>query len=409
MKGKTKVLYILIAFVASVLLWVYVVGVERPQKEETISGIPVTFVGEDVIYEDFDLVITSERRPTVNLTVMGSITDIAALNTNKESIKVEADIRNINSAGQKFVNYTVTLPNEDVVLLEQSPYSLSVQFGKVQTVAVPVNLKNSGSVAEDYIAKTPIIEPASLQITGPADVVEQIETAEVTWTRQNVDQTLTVDLDYILLDGEGKEIPTDDLSANHEVVSVTIPVQKTKTVPLVVEFKDGGGATSKNAAATIDPPTIEIAGEPSVVDGLNSINVGTIDLAEVVGSWNADYDIPLPNGVESISGESRCNVSVQMSGLKIETIVCDNVTAIHPPEGYVAELITRERSVTLRGPAEDMDRLEATDVRIVVDLAEQGITEPGKHTVPATVYVDGFTTISELYQVNIAVEILPEE
>lgn len=408
MKGKTRALYILIAFVASVLLWIYVVGVERPQKEDVITGVPVTFVGEDAMFEDYDLIITSDKRPTVSLTVMGSIRDVAALNTNKESIIVEASLSNIKSTGLKQISYTVTLPNDDVTLLEQAPYYLSVRVEKVSMMPVEVKINNKGSVAEEFIAKTPVIEPASLQISGPEDTVSRIDHAEVVWTRENMDQTLTLDLGYVLYDAEGAVIPMDGLTANYDVVSVTIPIQKTKSLPLTVGFTDGGGASSANATYTVDPPYIEIAGEPSVIDGLNSLEVANVNLAEVVGAWSQSYEIQLPNGVESISGESECTVTVELTGLKVAQINCDNITAIHAPEGYTAEPITRERQVTLRGPAADIDQIEMSNVRIVADLEGQDIVERGRYTVGATVYVDGFTTVSELYPVTIVVEVVPE-
>lgn len=409
MKGKTRALYILIAFVASVLLWVYVVGVERPQKEDVISGVPVVFVGEDAMLEDYDLVITSDKRPTVSLTVMGSIHDVAALNTNKESIVVQASLSNIKSTGLKQLNYTVTLPNDNVTLLDQSPYYLSVKVEKVSMMPVEVKINNKGSVAEEFIAKTPVMEPASLQISGPEDTVSRIDHAEVVWTRENMDQTLTLDLGYVLYDAEGAAIPMDGLTANYDVVSVTIPIQKTKSLPLTVGFVDGGGATGANATYAIDPPYVEIAGEPSIVDGLNSLEVAKVDLGEVVGAWSQNYEIQLPNGVESISGESECKVSVELTGLKVVQINCDSITAIHAPDGYDAEVITRERQVTLRGPAYDIEQIKASNVRIVADLEGQDVVERGRYTVAATVYVDGFTTVSELYPVTIVVEVVPED
>ncbi len=409
MKGKTRALYILIAFVASVLLWVYVVGVERPQKEDVISGVPVVFVGEDAMLEDYDLVITSDKRPTVSLTVMGSIHDVAALNTNKESIVVQASLSNIKSTGLKQLNYTVTLPNDNVTLLDQSPYYLSVKVEKVSMMPVEVKINNKGSVAEEFIAKTPVMEPASLQISGPEDTVSRIDHAEVVWTRENMDQTLTLDLGYVLYDAEGAAIPMDGLTANYDVVSVTIPIQKTKSLPLTVGFIDGGGATGANATYAADPPYVEIAGEPSIVDGLNSLEVAKVNLGEVVGAWSRNYEIQLPNGVESISGESECEVSVELTGLKVVQISCDSITAIHAPDGYDAEVITRERQVTLRGPAYDVEQIKASNVRIVADLEGQDVVERGRYTVAATVYVDGFTTVSELYPITIVVEVVPEE
>ncbi len=409
MSGKTRVLYILLAFVASTLLWIYVVGVENPQKEDVISGVPVTFIGTDEIYEDYDLMMTSEKRATVDLTVMGSIRDIAELNTHKESITVEVDLSRYNSAGTKQVNYTVIIPNEDVTLLDQSPYYLNVTLENVITTAVEVRLRNDGSVSEGFITKTPTIEPASILVTGPRELVSGISYAEAVWTRENVDSTITADVAYSLYTADGEPVESEALSVNAETVSVTMPVQKMKTIPLAVKIVGGAGAAETDAKWVIDPPEIEVAGEPSIVDGLNSFDVGTIDLADVLGAAEFTFPISLPNGVESLSGEEECSVSVTLEGLAVKTVVCDDIVAINQPEGLAVNVITNERSITLRGRAEDLDEIEPINVRMIADLRGAGITESGRYTVDADVYVDGFPNVGVLGKYNISIELIPED
>ena len=53
-----KWLSLLCAIVVSLGLWVYVVTVENPEGSITIYNIPVTFSGEDLLREDYDLLIT---------------------------------------------------------------------------------------------------------------------------------------------------------------------------------------------------------------------------------------------------------------------------------------------------------------------------------------------------------------
>ena len=409
MNGKTKLLYVLLAFVISVMLWIYVVGVESPQKEDTITGVPVTFVGVDEIYEDYDLVITSEKRVTVDLTVFGSMRDIAALNNDKESISVVADLSHVNSAGTRQLTYTVTLPNENVTLLERSPYYLSVTLEKVMTSAVEIYLRNDGSVTEGYIAKTPLMDPVSLLVTGPQELVERVHHAEVVWSRENMDTTLTMDLPYEFCDEEGNVVSGEGLEVNYEFVNVTVPVLKMKTIPLSVEFIDGAGATGANATADIYPPVIEIAGDASVIDGLNNLVVGTVDLKDVVGSTDISFPINLPNGVESLSGETECTAHVRIEGLAVKNIDCEQITAIYPPEGLVPSIITVRRTVTLRGSEADIALIEPTNIRIVADLSEAGIAERGRYTVPAVVYVDGFPNVGVIGTHSIALELIPED
>ena len=58
MRNK-KILSMLLAVVISLGIWLYVVLVENPEKTATLYNIPVTFSGEDVLREDYDLIIGS--------------------------------------------------------------------------------------------------------------------------------------------------------------------------------------------------------------------------------------------------------------------------------------------------------------------------------------------------------------
>ena len=56
MRNK-KWLSFLLALAVSLALWVYVVTYENQELPATIYNVPVVFVGEDVLREDYDLLI----------------------------------------------------------------------------------------------------------------------------------------------------------------------------------------------------------------------------------------------------------------------------------------------------------------------------------------------------------------
>ena len=64
---KNKILLLIISFIAASVLWVYVVTVVNPEGTRSISGIPVTFSGEDVLREDQNLIITTDYHGDITL------------------------------------------------------------------------------------------------------------------------------------------------------------------------------------------------------------------------------------------------------------------------------------------------------------------------------------------------------
>ena len=68
---RSKLLMILIALASSVALWLYVVTVVNPEDTITLYNIPVNFVGEDVLMDDQNLMITQGADATVTLRFIG--------------------------------------------------------------------------------------------------------------------------------------------------------------------------------------------------------------------------------------------------------------------------------------------------------------------------------------------------
>jgi len=412
MQGKTKILYIIISVFAAVMLWFYVVGVERPEKEDTIAGIPVTFKGEDIIAEDNALVVTSSKKITVSLQVRGSFVDIASLNTQKSSITATVDLSQITTPGVHRLAYDVRLPstNNEVTLLERTPYYIEVRIEKIRSRAIEVRVDTSQmTVAEDYIAEEPVVEPHELTINGPEDKVNKIIYAEVVWDRTDMTSTTQRTLEYKLYDADDREVDMEGLTASSGSVTVTVAIQKTREVPLAVEIIHGGGAAEENTVYTISPEFITIKGEPDEVDAINVITVGSVNLAEVSPSGKFTFPIVnIPNGVINLSGERECNVSVEVKDLAVRLIPCENIIAINKPEGYTAEMITKEIQVSIRGRQEDVDMVQEHNIRVVVDLS--GVPpETDRLIIPAKVNIDGFSNVGAVGIYNVAVRISPAE
>lgn len=57
---RSKLITMAISLLAAICLWAYVVTVVNPDGDTIISGIPVTFSGQEVLREDQQLVIKGD-------------------------------------------------------------------------------------------------------------------------------------------------------------------------------------------------------------------------------------------------------------------------------------------------------------------------------------------------------------
>jgi hypothetical protein len=142
--------------------------------------------------------------------------------------------------------------------------------------------------------------------------------------------------------------------------------------------------------------------QTQVLSGLTQINLGTINLGDLPSATTLEYNIVLPDGVTSLSGETTAKVKVSFPDLATKTFTLNTIIVDNVPEGLVAELAAKSLKVTVRGPKDLINKMTLSDLTAVVDftgksvgtethavrivinskLAEVG--EVGTYTVPAT-------------------------
>jgi hypothetical protein len=97
-------------------------------------------------------------------------------------------------------------------------------------------------------------------------------------------------------------------------------------------------------------------------------------------------------------------VTVDIKGLTTARKTVTNLDYANLPEGFTAEIVSRNLEVVIRGEAGDVSEVAANNIRVVADLSE--ITTAGTTAVPAKVYVDGFANVGAVgeYRMYITVE-----
>ncbi len=411
-----KLLSFLLALLVSVGIWVYVVTVENPEGEDTIYNVPVIFSGDDVLREDYDLVITEDNVSTngVSLTFSGKRTDLKKLSELKNEMYVTIDVVRIRNVGEYRYSYTlsdVTLPasvsSGSVQLAERSPASVSLSVGRLKKKTVPVTVVTDISLAEGFMQQPTLQNYDEIVIEGPENLIEQITSAQVRLERENVEKTITATLPFALMTQEETVIVDDSITCNVDEIEVTLPILMTKDVVLEVGFVDGGGATSDDVNHSIDPVKVTLSGDSSVLSSVSSIKLPNIALSSLMSN-NEEVTcvIPVPEGCTNVSGIDSAVVTVTISNKSIRSLKATNIQIINVPEGMEAVSKTTVLPVVLRANASDADKLSEENIRVVADLSTVAIEGAGAITVPVTVYVDGMENVGAIGpQYSIVVEL----
>jgi len=261
--------------------------------------------------------------------------------------------------------------------------------------------------------RDPIIyTPETLEVSGPESVISQIAYAKVVIDRENLNKTVTGVADFALVDSDGQTIESSEITTSVDQIEYTIPIVMVKDVSLTVNLMGGGGATEDDAVVRIEPSTVTLTGDAELLEGINQIQLGTIDLATFAQSVSETFSIVLPNGVNNLSGEKEATVSVSIKGLATKRVVTNNINLMNVSEGYVAKPITQYKEVLVRGPQEIIDLIDGTNVLVTADLTDIG-NAVGRYSVPTTITIQGYREAGVVggdYNVVVSVEeAVPEE
>ena len=188
-------------------------------------------------------------------------------------------------------------------------------------------------------------------------------------------------------------------------MTATQPVLKTKEVSLKVQLISGGGITSSDCTVSIDPASIKIAGDSRIIDDMNSIELGTIDLSSFNSGYEHTFAIELPEGVQNLTGVSEAKVTIEISGTHTKTFTTSNIACKGVTSGYRATIDTKEIEVTLRALSQDvLNRIKPEDITVVADLSDYG-TMTGQIIVSARVTVSGHENVGAVGDVKVTVTI----
>lgn len=396
-----KWISMLLSLVVSFGLWLYVVTVENPEDERTLSNIPVVFTGEDLLRQDNELLITSDNVPTgISLTFSGKRSELLKLTENKADMVVHVDVSKLRNAQDYTFYYDLTdiaLPTTatdwDLTLVKGSPDQVTITVEKLDRKTIPVKVLTEVDIAEGYAADRLEQNYSEILIEGPVDSVRRVSYAQAILRRENVDETITSNLTYQLMDEAGELVNDQSITSDVTEIEVTLPILLYKDVPLEVPLIEGGGVAEKDLIMDIQPKTIRLSADPAVLESIQSIKLPAIDLSGLMtDNETLTRVITIPEECTSLSGEQEAEITVKIKNKAIRQMhISSNHFQYIGANNLQVVPRTNILNITVRANESDINLITEDNVRVVADFST--ITLPNTTnsvTVPVKIYIDGF-------------------
>ena len=401
---KNKALAFLLAVVVAFGLWLYVITVVSPESEKTYYDIPVVMQNKNILSERGMMLVSDDPKVTLALKSDRSILS----DLNESNINVIINLANIEKPGTHQLTYDISypgnVPHNEVSVLSSSTDLITVKVENRIRKSVPVVLDyGQSAVPEGYTAdkENAELDYTTVEVSGPESVIDQIEQAIVKVDLNNQTKTLAGEYQYTLSDKQGEPVDTELVTVNTEKLSLIVKIQKVKEIQVIVDIINGGGATTENCTITVDTNQIQISGADTLLEDLDSLTIGTINLGEIMEDQTLTFPIVLPDGVTNQTGVEQVTVEIKLPKLKTKTLKVTNIQAVNVPEGLKATIVTKTLQVTVRGSEKSIKAIQATDLSVVINLAE---AQEGSVTMKADVVIgESFADVGAIgtYQVSV--------
>ncbi|MEQ2455176.1 CdaR family protein [Flavonifractor hominis] len=406
----SKWFYVAVSLLLAFILWVYVGKEANPITTDKINDIPVEFSGLEKL-EERGLMLSDGSEQSVSFFVRARRDVISNLLQGESSITV--DVSNITEAGEyslsvmgQKINFPRSVSSDSLELLYTTPERIEFTVSRWVQKEIEVQAEFTGSVVDGYQVGDFSLAPQTVTISGPEELVNQVDYARVTVSQTDLSETYSKDTPYTLVGFNGEVIAAEGIETDPETVLVTLPVVKLKEVPLTVELVPGGGVTDIDTQVdvTIEPETITVSGSEEDLEGLKEVKLGSIELYKIFGTDTFQKTIQLSPELTNVSGITEATVTVTIKDLAVRTLEVSDIDLINVPDGYTADTVTKTLSVQIRGTEEAVDSVIPSQLRIVADLSDVTMAT-GNQTVPVKVYLDGSSEVGVVGDYKIVVSI----
>lgn len=401
----SKAFWVIVSLLCSLAIWVYVSSIETEEFKETFRGVKVELIGEESLRENKNMVITDLDTSTVTLEIVGPRRIVGSLDSKQLSAQI--DVSRLSRAAYTSQQYTVKFPDgldiSNLRVNRKSPETVNFMVSAQTSKSIQVRGSFDGKLEEGYTAETPVFEPSTITVSGAESNLRDVSYAWVSFgDDETINGTYTVDTGYTLMNENDEPCATTGLIFSDEVVRATLPVLMVKDVKLDVNLVPGAGATTENTVVKIEPAFITLAGDSSLLSGLNKIVLDTIDLTKFSATMSEEYTIPLDNNVKNLTGVTAAKVTVEITGLNTKAFNVKNISIVNVTDGFEADLVTESLTVTLRGTDEILAQIKESNIRAEADLTDYNASE-GSYLAPVKIKIDGFTDVGAVgeYSVNL--------
>ncbi len=348
----------------AISLWIYVVAEENIFQERTFTA--------DVQFVNLEESLTpSAKMPTVNISIRGDQITINNLKVSDFSVSVDLKDAEI---GENEYPVIVEAPS-GVKVVSVSPQSVFINIDERGEKPVPLQVILSGKTKEGFTAFEPSLKTTHVTVSGPLEMINSINSAEVDVNLDNAESNLSLKL-IPKIKGENENIDVDIIEIRPELVDIFIPViedNPSKSVPVVVPVTGIPAYGYKVSRIVVEPEIVRISGANEVIENIREIRTTPVDVTNQKDEILREVTLNIPSNIKSLY-EENLKVVVLFEKNVVEKRIQKELEIRNIPEGLVLKASNEVISIVLKGDDLEFRDFLIENLHIYVDAEKYSET-----------------------------------
>lgn len=290
----------LLSLLAAIVMWFFIMRDQNPVMEVTYT-IPVQVQNLNSGY------IIEDAPDVVRVVLAGPRDTIMSMKS--DNLRAYIDASGVKP-GQNNVTINFT-PPAGMNLVEVKPDTITINVDEYAEKKIPVEIVPIGKFSDDIAMKSITIVPKEVTVSGRKQQVNAVNKVvmkvNVAGQTKNFSAVSTLEawdtagnvLDVHINPNQGQAQYELNLLRKEKAVPITVP-----TVGTVAE-----GYEVKSTSAT--PTQLTVTGREEMIDSVTEIQTELIDVSGATETVQGNYNLVLPNGVNSNTTTVRVKVEIQ--------------------------------------------------------------------------------------------------
>lgn len=288
-----------ISLLSSAMLWFYVVAIVNPSSTSSMENLPVS-ISNMVELSENRLILSSDSKPTINITLEGNISDLRRLK--KENVRASIEIQN-PSEGKNEATIHVSVPNNIKYSLEEETIVVQLEKTISKEYNISLELPSNKDVSDYNVVKS--ID--SVRVSGPRSAITRVHSLVATIKEDNFELNRNIGVQLKAVDIKGNIVE----NATLENSIIQIRLNKIEQKEVYVEPVFSSSFDKKDVL--VNPTKIVIYGEQSILDTIDKVYTSKVNVKDLKANGSILVELELPDGVSTVK-----NISIEDLELKNE-------------------------------------------------------------------------------------------